>query len=270
MCSVTPTSSRPTSMPDETDSILALRGVDVRIGEMQVLWSVDLAVPRGSVTAILGANGSGKSTALGVMSGIRRCRRGEVIFDGESIGAMSSRERVKRGLAHVLERQHVFADMTVRENLEVGGHTVAGRRLRSDRMERVLEIFPRLSALMGSRALDLSGGEQAMLVIGRALMHEPRLLLLDEPFLGIAPSAARDLEAHIAALRSNGTAVVVVDQNVTRAVGLAQHCVVLRGGRVAFEGATSQPDLVATITDLYMHAGGEPRSPHKETMSATS
>ena len=257
-------------MSEPAGPLMELRGVDVRIGDLQILWSVDVAVPRGEVTAILGSNGSGKSTALGVMSGIRRCVGGAVVFDGEPITRMSSRDRVRRGLAHVLERQHVFADMTVRENLEVGGYTVDNRAERAARMERVLTIFPRLTPLLRNRALDLSGGEQAMLVIGRALMHEPKLLLLDEPFLGIAPAVIRDLAAHIAALRDQGTTIVVVDQNVSRAVGLAQHCVVLRGGRVVFQGPTTEPDLVRTITDLYMQPGPEPEPTRKEPMPITS
>jgi branched-chain amino acid transport system ATP-binding protein len=244
-------------MPDAGTPLLELRGADVRIGQLQVLWSVDVAIPRGSVTAILGSNGSGKSTCLGAMSGIRRCRGGSVLFDGESITSLNPRERVKLGLAHVLERQHVFADMTTKENLEVGGYTIADGHERAARLEHVLTIFPRLAPLLKSRAMNLSGGEQAMLVIGRALMHKPKLILLDEPFLGIAPSVVRDLESHIGALRDSGTTLVVVDQNVNRAVALAQHCVVLRGGRVVLQSPTSEPGLVETITELYMQHGPE-------------
>lgn len=239
-------------MSESAQALLELSSVDVRIGELQILWSVDVVVPAGGITAVLGSNGSGKSTMLGAMSGIRRARRGTIRFGGEVITQLSPKERVRLGIAHVLERQHVFSDMSVRENLEVGGYSLRNWRERGARIEQVLTVFPKLKPLLGSHAHDLSGGEQAMLVIGRALMHNPKLLLLDEPFLGIAPSVVQEVSSHIQALARAGTSIIVVDQNVTRAVGLADRCVVLSGGRVAFHGSTGQPDLVQTITDVYM------------------
>ena len=247
------------STSDESTALLELRSVDVRIGQLQILWSVDLQIPQRGVTAVLGSNGSGKSTTLGVMSGIRRCRNGAILLDGEPITDLSPRERVQRGVAHVLERQHVFGDMSVRENLEVGAFSLPRWGDRGERLEHVLGVFPKLKPLLGSHASNLSGGEQAMVVIGRALMHKPKLLLLDEPFLGIGPAVVKEITVHIQGLAASGTAVVVVDQNVSRAAMLADRCVVLSGGRVAFSGSTDEPDLVETITEVYM----QPVSPRE-------
>jgi len=256
----------PASAPFSGPPLLELRSVDVRIGELQILWSVDIVIPRNGITAVLGSNGSGKSTTLGVMSGIRRARNGNVFFEGEPVTQLNPKRRVALGIAHVLERQHIFADMSVRENLEVGAYSLPDWGMRDERMEHVFTVFPKLKPLLKSHASNLSGGEQAMLVIGRALMHDPKLLLLDEPFLGVAPAVVKEITAHIQALAADGTSIVVVDQNVPRAISLANQCVVLSGGRIAFHGATDQADLVRTITDVYMQPEQASTGAKKESM----
>lgn len=239
----------------QASTLLSVEQVDVWIGGVQVLWSVGFAVDVGSVTALLGSNGSGKSTVLGAISGVRRIARGQVRFDGGAVTSRTPRERVKLGIGHVLERQHVFADMSVRENLEVGGYTLDNWSSVGAQIEKVVTLFPRLKQVMKNNANSLSGGEQAMLVIGRALMRTPRLLLLDEPFLGIAPALVEELSSHMAQLKEQGITMIVVDQNVERALRLSDSCVVLSGGRVVFDGSSDEPGLEKKIREVYLPSG---------------
>jgi branched-chain amino acid transport system ATP-binding protein len=201
---------------------------------LMVVHDVDLAVKTGSLTVLVGANGAGKTTLLKTIAGVIP-GDGTIEFGGEDISRASVSERVARGLALVPEGRHLFPDMTVEENLELGGFRVAhGRRLRG--IEKAMQLFPRLAERRRQVAGTMSGGEQQMLAIGRALVSEPRLLMLDEPSLGLAPKIVAELFKIVRDINSSGTSVLLVEQNVRQAMRVAAYSYVLERGSIAAEG----------------------------------
>ena len=212
---------------------LVVRKLSAGYGTMRVLENVELAAPRGELTVIVGPNGAGKSTLLRAISGIIP-RDGEVLFDGEPLPARAS-AIVSRGLAQVPEGRQLFAQMTVLENLELGGYLVR-RAERAQRLARVFELFPRLAERRRQLAGTLSGGEQQMLAVGRALMGKPKLLMLDEPSLGLAPKMVDELLAIVRRIHREGTTVLLVEQNVAKALAIADSAYVLERGAVAMKG----------------------------------
>jgi len=213
---------------------LLVRNLSAGYGPMRVLENVQLDAPRGELTVVVGPNGAGKSTLLRAISGIIP-RQGEVLFDGAPLPARAS-AIVARGLAQVPEGRQLFAQMTVLENLELGGYLVP-RTERAQRLERVLDLFPRLAERRHQLAGTMSGGEQQMLAVGRALMGKPRLLMLDEPSLGLAPKMVDELLAIVRRIRDEGVTVLLVEQNVAKALAIAESAYVLERGAVVMKGA---------------------------------
>ncbi|HET9223085.1 MAG TPA: ABC transporter ATP-binding protein [Roseiflexaceae bacterium] len=217
-------------------ALLCIRQLEAYYGRIRALKQVSLDVPEGSVVALLGANGAGKTTTLRVISGLLRPTRGSVEFERRPIARLSAEQLVRAGIAHVPEGRQLFPGLTVREHLRLGAYTRRDARAIDADLERVLHYFPRLAERLGQLAGTLSGGEQQMLAIGRALMTRPRLLLLDEPSLGLAPRLITEIFRIIAEIRAAGTTVLLVEQNVHMALGIADFGYLLENGRVVLSG----------------------------------
>jgi len=217
-------------------SLLEVRSLVAGYDGVAVLHDVSLEVAAGAITAVVGANGAGKTTLLRAISGIVPPSAGRVRLNGTAVERRPAHDIVRLGVAHVPEGRHVFARLTVADNLRLGGYTVRDRRAFERTKQRVVEMFPVLGELEAHRAGTLSGGEQQMLAIGRALMSGPQLLLLDEPTLGIAPLLVAKLFDAIKRLPELGTAVLLVEQNVREALEIAQSAYVLQTGRVVLAG----------------------------------
>ncbi len=216
--------------------LLELNGVSVNYGAVQALTDVSLTVEQGEIVALIGANGAGKSTTLWTISGLVRPRRGRIIFDGQDIARMSPNRIVALGIGHVPEGRRVFATMSVQENLEMGAYVTKGGRKMREAMRRVFDRFPRLEERKNQLAGTLSGGEQQMLAIGRALMSRPKLLLMDEPSMGLAPMLVREIFAIIRELNAQGTTILLVEQNAHMALSIAQRGYVLETGSITLTG----------------------------------
>jgi len=212
--------------------LLTVHELEAYYGRVCALHSVSLEVAEGSVVALLGANGAGKTTTLRVISGLLRPTRGSVEFDGKRIDGFGPDRLVRAGIVQVPEGRQIFADLTVRENLLLGGYARRDGSSARRESQRVFDYFPRLGERLQQRAGTLSGGEQQMLAIGRALMARPRLLLLDEPSLGLAPLLVKEIFRVIGDIRAAGTTVLLVEQNAHMALSVADHAYVLETGRV--------------------------------------
>jgi branched-chain amino acid transport system ATP-binding protein len=224
-------------------ALLSVRGLRSGYGAVEVLRGVDLDVGAGEIVALLGSNGAGKSTFNQTVSAVVRARRGTVHFDGRDITRAHYREVVGLGLIHVPEGRRVFPNLSVLENLELGSFTRA-RENRAHNLERVFAIFPRLKERNAQVAGTMSGGEQQMLAIGRGLMGEPRLLILDEPSLGLSPLLVEELFGLIARLHADGLAILLVEQNVAQSLEIAQRAYVMENGAIQFSGTSAE--LLAT------------------------
>lgn len=237
------------------DPILQLERVDVRYGLFQAVFGVDLTVDRGEAVAIIGANGAGKSTLLNAIAGLVPVHSGDVRFRGESLTGVPAHKRVGMGIALVPEGRRIFASLTVEENLQIGAHS--GRPGPWD-VAKVLDTFPLLQRLMKRQTAGLSGGERQALAIGRGLMSNPELILLDEVSLGLAPIVVKQVYEAIPAIREQGTTVLVVEQDVNQALAVADRFSCLLEGRVSLSGTTQDVDHGA-ITEAYFglaDAGG--------------
>jgi branched-chain amino acid transport system ATP-binding protein len=228
------------------DPILVVSGLRVGYGATEILRGVDLVVGQGEIVAVLGPNGAGKSTLNQAVSGVLRPWTGSVRFGDAAIEREQPAAIVARGLIHVPEGRRVFPNMTVRENLDLGAYR-RGRERRDDNRRRVFSIFPRLAERRAQCAGTLSGGEQQMLAIGRGLMAEPRLLILDEPSLGLSPLLVEELFALIKGINAQGMALLLVEQNVVHSLEVAQRAYVLDNGVFVLNGSAadlrSNPDL---------------------------
>jgi branched-chain amino acid transport system ATP-binding protein len=216
---------------------LEIMGLEAGYDGLVALHDVTLAVGGGEIVALVGANGAGKSTLLRCISGLHRPRAGAIHWKGDDLRACPPHGVVERGVAQVPEGRHLFPEMTVEENLELGAYRPRARAGRRERLSTVWELFPRLAERRRQRAGSLSGGEQQMLAIGRALMSRPALLMLDEPSLGLAPRVIEDIVAALLALHRSGLALLLVEQNVQIALAVASRAYVLERGRVVREGA---------------------------------
>ncbi len=213
--------------------LLSVNELEAYYGRIRALKGVSLKVPEGGIVALLGANGAGKTTTLRVVSGLMRPARGTVEFDGRRVDRVSAEQLVRLGIAHVPEGRQIFPDLTVRENLRLGAYTRQDGSAIAEDLQRVYQHFPILEQRSGQLAGTLSGGEQQMLAIGRALMAKPRLLLMDEPSLGLAPRLVKEIFRIIEEIRTSGTTVLLVEQNVHMALTVADYGYVLESGRVA-------------------------------------
>ena len=226
--------------------MLKLETVDVNRGETQVLWDIALEVPAGERVAILGSNGAGKSSLMAAITGVLPPRRGEIYFRGQSLKGFKPYQITQLGIALVPEGRRVYKDMTVRENLEMGAFPKRGRPMIKQSMERVLTLFPILEERRNQRGGTLSGGEQQMLAIGRALMSMPELLLIDELSLGLAPRVTKEIYAALANL-GDETTVLMVEQNVELALKHSRQAHIVESGRVTRSGASAElmddPDI---------------------------
>ncbi|MBP2670749.1 MAG: livF [candidate division NC10 bacterium] len=220
--------------------MLEVRGLDVAYGEKPALRGVGMEVGEGESVSVLGANGAGKSTLLRTISGLQRPRQGSVSLDGRRLDELAPYEIAALGVAHVPEGRRVLPDMTVEENLELGAFLPKPRRRRAETLAWVYEVFPRLKERRRQRAGTLSGGEQQMLAVGRGLMLRPRLLMLDEPSLGLAPVIVDVTFEKIAEVRRQGIAILLVEQNVQRALGLTDRGYVLEQGKVVLQGTSGE------------------------------
>jgi branched-chain amino acid transport system ATP-binding protein len=220
-----------TTTPDEV--LLDVDDIEVRYGAIRALKGVSFTVRRGEIVTLLGANGAGKTTTQQTVSGILRPARGQIRYEGQRIDGVPAHEIVRLGICHVPEGRRVFARMTVMENLEMGAYRF--RRVSSASIDRVFRLFPRLRERRKQLAGTLSGGEQQMLAIGRGLMGEPRLLLLDEPSMGLAPLVVQQIFQVIREINDQGTTVLLVEQNAAQALQLADRGYVLETGSIVME-----------------------------------
>jgi len=230
-------------------SILELRGLGARYGEIRALHDVTLSVAEGDFVAILGANGAGKTTTLRAVSGTVKTS-GDVVFDGSKVYRRTPESMARRGVAHVPEGRGTFTTLSVLDNLRLGAWVQRGVSQRD--LARVFEFFPRLYERRDQQAGTLSGGEQQMLALGRAMMAKPRLLLLDEPSLGLAPLVVREIFETLRRMNEAGTTIVVVEQNATLALRAAQHAYVLETGRVVLGGLASDLQQNESVRRSYL------------------
>ena len=220
--------------------MLEVRGVETYYGNIPALREISIDVPEGGVVAIIGANGAGKTTLMKTIAGVLRPRAGTVSFLGEEITGLPSHKIVRRGVALVPEGRAILSRMTVRENLEMGAFTQRDAKKAARDMDRVMERFPVLKSRAGQLGGSLSGGEQQMLAIARALMSAPKLLLLDEPTLGLAPLVVADIFAIIREINAAGTTILLVEQNVKQALKVSGYAYVLETGKIALSGPSKE------------------------------
>jgi branched-chain amino acid transport system ATP-binding protein len=216
--------------------MLRVEGLSVRYGQVTALWDVSFDVQAGEIVALVGANGAGKTTTLKTLSGLLRPVAGSVLLDGDPLDRRSTMEIVERGVIHVPEGRKLFPEMTVKENLLLGGFHPAARSQQAMRLEQVYGIFPRLRERQGQMGGTLSGGEQQMVAIGRGLMAGPKILMLDEPSLGLAPLLVDEMFRVVEEINKQGVTVLLVEQNTEHALRIASRGFVLESGRVVLAG----------------------------------
>ncbi|GLZ52105.1 ABC transporter ATP-binding protein [Actinomycetospora sp. NBRC 106378] len=235
-------------------SLLELAGVNVAYGRIQALRGISLTVQEGQIVSLIGANGAGKTTTMKTISGLLGLQSGSMTFDGEDLTKVRADLRVRKGICQVPEGRGIFPGMTVLENLDMGGFVRSDRRSKefTEDQERAFTYFPRLAERRNQVGGTLSGGEQQMLAIGRALMARPRLLLLDEPSMGLAPQFIQQIFRVIEDINREGVTVLLVEQNATQALGLAHQAYVLETGEVTRSGPGSELLADPTIQDAYL------------------
>ncbi len=238
-------------MPDD-DVILRLEGLASGYGKIDAVKGIDLEVKRGQIVTLLGANGAGKTTTLKTISGLVRAKSGRVLFAGEDITQMPAHKIAQAGVVHVPEGRHVLRGLSVRENLELGAFTLRNTAERQSRLEQVFTQFPILRTRANSDGSLLSGGEQQMLAIGRALMHGPRILLLDEPSMGLAPKLVLEIMLIVKRLNEAGTTILLVEQNARLALKLAHYGYVLESGTLRLHGEAAKLRTDASIVQAYL------------------
>jgi branched-chain amino acid transport system ATP-binding protein len=220
-----------------TAPLLRVEGLQVAYGHIEAVKGVDFELREGEITALVGANGAGKSTTLMALSGLVKPRAGRFLFEGQDLSTLKPHQRVARGIVQVAEGRAMLTQLTVRENLELGAYSRPGRKAKAGDMERIFELFPRLKERLEGYAGNLSGGEQQMLAIGRALMANPRVLLLDEPSMGLAPIVVQEIFRTLVSINRTGLTILLVEQNVRQALRIASQAYVLETGRIVLQGS---------------------------------
>ena len=215
---------------------LVVKGVDVLYGDVQALWDVSLEVKEGTIVSLVGANGAGKSTLLKTISGLSRAKKGDILFAGKSVAHLKPQEVVDIGISHVPEGRRLFANLTVLENLKLGAYRPRARAVFDQSLEKAFALFPVLKSRQSQKAGSLSGGEQQMLAIGRAMMSQPTILMLDEPSLGLSPILVKTMFDLVAGLNKQGVTILLVEQNVRQALKIANQAYVLKNGRIVMSG----------------------------------
>lgn len=236
------------------DIAVAFDNVSAHYGQALALDDVSIRAERGATVSIVGANGAGKTTCLRVMSGLLKPTSGRVMVNSHDVSTLSAAKLVGKGLAHSPEGRRVFPEMTVRENLLVGGFLVREKGLLEARLAEAFDFFPVLDERQGQLAGTMSGGQQQMLAIARAMMSGPSVLLLDEPTLGLSPKMTKEVEGLIAAIRARGLTIILVEQNAEIALGLADYAYVMESGRITAEGSASDIANSDSVRRAYLGA----------------
>jgi len=232
--------------------MLQLDKVDVCYKELQVLWGVSLTVNEGEIVALVGPNGAGKTTILSLISGLLKPAAGELSFQGGSLARTSPHRIVELGISQVPESGKIFTGMSVLENLELGAYVMRARKKRAESLQRVYELFPRLAERKSQQAGTLSGGERQMLAIGRALMSDPKLLMLDEPSFGLAPILVENMFEMIARINQQGITILLVEQNVQASLEMAHRAYLLENGQIVGEGMGSELLSYESVRSAYL------------------
>ncbi|GAA4257810.1 ABC transporter ATP-binding protein [Azospirillum formosense] len=235
------------SQPQADAPILAIENLHVTMGPQEILHGIDLTVAQGAIVAVLGSNGVGKTTLMRAISGVYRASRGGIAFRGEAIANLPAHRIVKLGLSQAPEGRQIFSNMSVRENLVLGGGDIGLGQL-----DRMLDMFPVLRERLRQNAGSLSGGEQQMLCIARALMRRPALLLLDEPSLGLAPMVVAQIFDLVQRIRAEGVSILLVEQNARAALRVADHAAVMEDGRIVLAGPAAQLRDDPRIAEAYL------------------
>jgi branched-chain amino acid transport system ATP-binding protein len=232
--------------------LLEARNLHVGYGDAPAIWDVSLDVDAGEIVSVIGPNGAGKTTLINAMAGLLRCRRGSLRFDGADMTGVRAHDYCGHGIALVPEGRRLFTKMSVEENLELGCYLPSARAYRVQSLDRVFGLFPILREKRGQPAGELSGGQQQMVAIGRALMARPRIVLFDEPSLGLAPTIVDDMFDIITRVRAEGAAVLLVEQNVLKALDVADRAYVLEQGRIVSSGLPDQLLKQPHIREAYL------------------
>jgi len=234
--------------------MLSIRNLRVRYGPIEALHDVSLEVNRGEVVTLIGSNGAGKTTTLGAVSGLLPLAGGTILFDGQDITKLPPHKRVPLGLVQVPEGRRIFGSMSVAENLDLGAYARTDRAALRGELEEIYALFPRLAERKNQAAGTMSGGEQQMLAVGRALMSRPKLLLLDEPSLGLAPLLVKEIFAVVRRIRDAGVTVLLVEQNAHKALEIADRAYVLETGHISMSGNARELASDPRIKEAYLGA----------------
>ena len=232
--------------------MLKIEDINVYYGAIHALKGISLEVPEGEIVTLIGANGAGKSTTLRTISGLLKPKTGQITFEGQNIAGAAAQDIVKKGICHVPEGRRIFANMSVLENLELGAYIRSDSKGIAEDLESVFKRFPRLRERKSQVAGTLSGGEQQMLAIGRALMSRPRLLLMDEPSMGLAPLLVKEIFAIIKEINASGTTILLVEQNANMALSVAQKAYVLETGRITRSGTAKELSESEAVRKAYL------------------
>jgi len=232
--------------------MLEIKDIHVYYGAIHAIKGVSLKVPEGSIVTLIGANGAGKSTILKTISALLQPKSGDILYNGESIINLTPKKIVEKGLIHVPEGRRIFADMTVKENLEMGAFLQKDKAWIRENQEKVFEKFPRLKERINQLAGTMSGGEQQMLAIGRGMMSNPKMLLLDEPSMGLAPLLVKEIFDIIKELNKSGITILLVEQNANMALSIADYAYVLETGKITLEGPAKELAASEEVKKAYL------------------